>query len=141
AGFGRGWQDFGLAALLGVVNAFDIPGRQAFLVGMVGRDDLMNARALISSMVNGARVVGPAIAGGLVAAVGEGWCFLLNGISYIAVIVGLLLMRLPCEHRLARSGRSAIGDIAAGFRVAGQTAPIRALLALLGSVSLTAMPY
>ena len=108
---------------------------------MVGRDDLMNSIALNSSMVNGARVVGPAIAGALVAAVGEGWCFLLNGISYIAVIVGLVLMRLPHERRLARSGRSAIADIVEGFRFSGQTAPIRALLVLLGIVSLTAMPY
>ena len=75
----RVWHVFALAALLGVVNAFDIPARQSFLVEMVGRDDLMNAIALNSSMVNGARVVGPAIAGLLVAAVGEGWCFLLNG--------------------------------------------------------------
>src|SRR5206468_5803074 len=105
------WHIFTLAAGLGIVNAFDVPARQAFLVEMVGRDDLLNAIALNSSMVNGARVVGPAVAGLLVAAVGEGWCFLLNGISYIAVIVGLLLMRLPREHRLAWSGRSAIGDI------------------------------
>jgi MFS family permease len=137
----RVWHVFVLAALLGVVNAFDIPARQAFLVDMVGRDDLMNAIALNSSMVNGARVVGPAIAGGLVAAVGEGWCFLLNGISYIAVIVGLVLLRVPREHRIARSGRSAIGDIVEGFRFSGETAPIRALLVLLGIVSLTAMPY
>jgi MFS family permease len=141
AGVVRVWHVFLLAAILGVVNAFDIPARQAFLVDMVGRDDLINAIALNSSMVNGARVVGPAIAGGLVAAVGEGWCFLLNGISYLAVIVGLLLMRLPHHRRLALSGRSAIDDIVEGFRFSGQTAPIRALLVLLGIVSLTAMPY
>jgi MFS family permease len=75
------WQIFVLAALLGVVNAFDIPGRQSFLVDMVGRDDLMNAIALNSSMFNGARVIGPAIAGILVAKVGEGWCFFANGAS------------------------------------------------------------
>src|ERR1051325_3426518 len=88
----RVWHVFVLAGCLGVINAFDIPARQAFLVEMVGRDDLMNAIALNSSMVNGARVVGPAVAGLLVAAVGEGWCFLLNGLSYIAVIAGLLMM-------------------------------------------------
>jgi len=80
------WHVFVLAALLGVVNAFDIPGRQSFLVDMVGKDDLMNAIALNSSMFNGARVIGPAVAGVLVARLGEGWCFFANGVSYIAVI-------------------------------------------------------
>ena len=73
------WHVLVLAALLGVVNAFDIPGRQSFLVEMVGREDLMNAIALNSSMFNGARVIGPAIAGILVAKIGEGWCFFANG--------------------------------------------------------------
>ena len=77
------WHVFTLAAGLGIVNAFDIPARQSFLVEMVGREDLINAIALNSSMVNGARVVGPAVAGLLVAAVGEGWCFLLNGLCPI----------------------------------------------------------
>ena len=94
-------QIFVLAALLGVVNAFDIPGRQSFLVDMVGREDLMNAIALNSSMFNGARVIGPAVAGILVARIGEGWCFFANGVSYIAVIVGLLLMKI--DVRRARS--------------------------------------
>ena len=82
------WHVFVLAGFLGVVNAFDIPGRQSFLVDMVGKDDLMNAIALNSSMFNGARVIGPAIAGILVAKIGEGWCFFANAISYIAVIIG-----------------------------------------------------
>src|SRR5581483_68954 len=85
---------FVLAALLGIVNAFDIPARQAFLVNMVGKEDLMNAIALNSSMFNGARIIGPAIAGILVAKIGEGWCFFANAVSYIAVITGLLMMRL-----------------------------------------------
>ena len=72
-----------------MVNAFDIPARQSFLVDMVGKDDLMNAIALNSSMFNGARIVGPAVAGILVASIGEGWCFFANAVSYIAVIVGL----------------------------------------------------
>src|SRR6202789_2260824 len=80
------WQIMVLAALLGVVNAFDIPARQAFLIDMVGREDLMNAIALNSSMFNGARIIGPAVAGILVAKIGEGWCFFANGISYVAVI-------------------------------------------------------
>ncbi|HWX42938.1 MAG TPA: MFS transporter, partial [Blastocatellia bacterium] len=76
------WHVFVLAALLGVVNALDIPARQVFIVEMVGREDMVNAIALNSSMFNGARIVGPAIAGALVSAIGEGWCFFANGISY-----------------------------------------------------------
>ena len=90
---------FVLVALLGVVNAFDIPARQAFLVDMVGKEDLMNAIALNSSMFNGARIIGPAVAGILVARIGEGWCFFGNGISYIAVIIGLLMMKIHCPPR------------------------------------------
>ncbi len=134
------WHIFVLAALLGVVNAFDIPGRQAFLVDMVGKEDLMNAIALNSSMFNGARIVGPAIAGILVASIGEGWCFFANGISYIAVIIGLLMMRIECPRRPDTSG-SPLEDIIEGFRFASRTGPIRAILLLLGLVSLVAMPY
>lgn len=131
---------FVLAALLGVVNAFDIPGRQAFLVDMVGKEDLMNAIALNSSMFNGARVVGPAVAGVLVARLGEGWCFFANGVSYIAVIVGLLMMNVHAPAR-ASAHTSPLEHIAEGFRFVGNTAPIRALLVLLGLVSVTGMPY
>ncbi len=95
-----------LAALSGVVNAFDIPTRQAFAVDMVGRDDLVNAIALNSSIFNGARVIGPAIAGLLVARIGEGWCFLANGVSYLAVLGSLLAMRLPQPPRAAHPPRS-----------------------------------
>ena len=133
------WHIFVLAALLGIVNAFDIPGRQSFLVDMVGRDDLMNAIALNSSMFNGARVIGPAIAGILVARIGEGWCFFLNGVSYIAVIIGLLLMRVHCPRR--SNSESPIDDIIEGFRWVEHTGPIRSLLLLLGLVSLVGMPY
>ena len=98
------WQIMVLAAGLGVVNAFDIPARQAFLMDMVGREDLMNAIALNSSMFNGARIVGPAVAGILVAWVGEGWCFFVNAVSYIAVIVGLLLMRIEHPREPERTG-------------------------------------
>jgi MFS family permease len=134
------WHIFVLAALLGVVNAFDIPGRQAFLVDMVGKEDLMNAIALNSSMFNGARIIGPAIAGILVAKIGEGWCFFANGVSYIAVIVGLLLMRVQRPSRRA-SVASPWAHIIEGFRFVRHTAPIRAILLLLGLVSLVAMPY
>lgn len=130
---------FVLAALLGVVNAFDIPGRQSFLVDMVGKEDLMNAIALNSSMFNGARVIGPAIAGILVAKIGEGWCFFANGVSYIAVIVGLLLMKIQCTRRWKSD--SPLADIIEGFHWASRTGPIRMLLLLLGLVSLVGMPY
>jgi len=134
------WHIFVLAALLGIVNAFDIPARQAFLVEMVGRDDLINAIALNSSMFNGARIIGPAIAGILVAAIGEGWCFFANGASYIAVIAGLFLMTIPPAVKRIHEG-SAITHIVEGFRFVAQTGPIRALLLLLGLVSITGMPY
>src|SRR5437899_2903837 len=131
---------FVLAALLGVVNAFDIPGRQSFLVDMVGKEDLMNAIALNSSMFNGARVVGPAVAGVLVARLGEGWCFFANGVSYIAVIVGLMMMNVHAPAR-ASVDTSPFEHIIEGFRFVSKTAPIRALLILLGVVSMTGMPY
>jgi len=133
------WHIFVLAALLGVVNAFDIPARQSFLVDMVGKEDLMNAIALNSSMFNGARVIGPAIAGILVAKIGEGWCFAANSISYIAVIVGLSLMHVHCVPRASK--RSPIENIIEGFRWVNHTRVVRALLLLLGLVSLVGMPY
>ena len=136
----RVWHIFVLGALLGVVNAFDIPARQSFLVDMVGKEDLMNAIALNSSMFNGARIIGPAVAGILVAKIGEGWCFLANALSYIAVIAGLLMMRVSRPARLAPHG-PALAHLIEGYRFVRHTAPIRALLLLLGLVSLVAMPY
>lgn len=130
---------FVLAALLGVVNAFDIPGRQSFLVEMVGKEDLINAIALNSSMFNGARIIGPAIAGILLAVIGEGWCFFANAVSYIAVIIGLFMMRVP--ERQHRPSGSPIAHMMEGFRFVRYTAPIRAILILLGLISLVAMPY
>ena len=129
-----------LATLLGVANAFDIPARQAFLVDMVGREDLMNAIALNSTMFNGARIVGPAVAGVLVAMIGEGWCFFANAVSYVAVIVGLVMMRVRRPVPKPPSG-SPLSHILEGFRFVRQTRPIRAILLLLGLVSLVAMPY
>lgn len=134
------WHIFILAALLGVVNAFDIPGRQAFLVDMVGKEDLMNAIALNSSMFNGARVIGPAVAGVLVARLGEGWCFFVNGVSYIAVIAGLFMMNVHAPAR-ASAHTSPLEHIVEGFQFVNRTAPIRALMILLGLVSVTGMPY
>jgi MFS family permease len=134
------WLIFVPAALLGVVNAFDIPGRQSFLVDMVGKEDLMNAIALNSSMFNGARVIGPAVAGILVAKLGEGWCFFANGVSYLAVIAGLLMMKVNAGPRVSAE-TSPFEHIIEGFRFVSRTAPIRALLELLGVVSVTGMPY
>jgi MFS family permease len=136
----RVWHIFVLAALLGVVNAFDIPGRQSFLVDMVGKEDLMNAIALNSSMFNGARVIGPAVAGVLVARLGEGWCFFVNGVSYIAVIAGLMMMNVHAPAR-ASAHTSPWEHIIEGFQFVRHTAPIRTLLLLLGLVSVTGMPY
>jgi len=134
------WHVFVLAALLGVVNSFDIPARQSFLVDMVGRDDLMNAIALNSAMFNGARIIGPAIAGVLVASIGEGWCFFVNAVSYLAVIIGLFMMRVEAPRRLAADGPP-LQHIIEGFRFVRRTGPIRTLLLLLGLVSVAAMPY
>lgn len=129
-----------LAALSGVVNAFDIPARQALAVELVGRSDLVNAIALNSSIFNGARVVGPALAGMVVAQIGEGWCFFANGVSYVAVLVGLAAMRLPPFARSARAV-SPIASLREGFAYVAAHRPVRSLLLLLGLVSLTGMPY
>ena len=134
------WQLFVLASLSGIVNAFDIPTRQSFVVDMVGKESLLNAIALNSSMFNGARIIGPAIAGILVAAVGEGWCFLGNAVSYTAVICGLLMMNIERREILQTAG-SAIEKIKEGFSFVAETKPIRALILLLGLVSLMGMPY
>src|SRR5205814_1034126 len=110
------------------------------LVEMVGRGDLMNAIALNSSMFNGARIIGPAIAGILVAKIGEGWCFFANGISYIAVISGLLLMRVN-PFRPGPASMSAWHTIREGFRYVGRTLPIRAIVLLIALVSFAGLPY
>jgi MFS family permease len=134
------WHVMVLATMLGVVNAFDLPARQAFLIEMVGKGDLMNAIALNSTIFNGARVVGPAIAGILVAWIGEGWCFFANGISFIAVITGLLLMKLP-KFQKAENPQPFVENLMEGIRFVRNTTPIRALLLLVGLVSLVAVPY
>lgn len=94
------WHVIVLAAMLGIVNAFDAPARQAFVPEMVGKDDLPNAIALNSMMFNSARVIGPAVAGLVLAAVGAAWCFTINGISFLAVILGLWLMKLPSQPKV-----------------------------------------
>ena len=136
----RLWQVFAIAATLGTINAFDIPARQSFLVQLVGRSDLMNAIALNSSMFNAARIVGPAIAGLMLAEVGEGWCFFLNGLSFVAVLVALLSMHPRASADRPRRG-SPLGRIVEGLAYSAKTGPIRALLLLVGLVSLAGMPY
>jgi MFS family permease len=136
------WWVIALAAGLGIVNAIDMPTRQAFVVDMVSREDLMNAIALNSSMFNGARVIGPAVAGIIVAAIGEGWCFFANSVSYIAVITGLWLMTTkPTEHARTALTASALSQIKEGFRFVMSEKPVRALLSLLAVVSLFGMSY
>ncbi len=134
------WEIFVLAFLLGVCNAFDIPARQSFIVEMVGSEDLMNAIALNSSLFNAARSIGPAIAGILVAVLGEGMCFLINGLSFLAVIAGLLLMRIERGEPRMGSGRR-LDQFRQGFEYVRGNTPIRSLLLLLGVVSLLGMSY
>ena len=134
------WHIVALAAAMGIVNAFDIPTRQSFLVEMVGRDDLINAIGLNSSLFNGARMTGPAVAGILVAAIGEGWCFLVNGISFAAVIVALLAIRVA-PFRPPTDEVSTLTRIRQGFGFAIKERPIRALLLMLAFMSLTGMPF
>ena len=133
------WHLFVLALCFGLANAFDIPTRQAFVSDMVAKEDLLNAIALNSSMFNGARIIGPAIAGILVALVGEGWCFFGNAVSYIAVIAGISLMKIT--HVVRERKGSTFSNIAEGFKFVAKTAPIRSLLLLLGLISLMGMPY
>ena len=139
-GLVRIWHIFVLSALLGVVNSFDIPARQAFIVDMVGREDLINAIALNSSMFNASRVVGPAVAGILVASVGEGWCFFANGASYLAVIAGLLFMKVEL-HKAVKQPGSPLADVIEGFRFVMRSTPIHHLMILLGILSVTGMPF
>lgn len=129
-----------IALALGTVNAFDVPARQSFVVQLVDKDHVVNAIALQSSMVTSARILGPALAGVLVAAVGEGWCFVVNALSFLAVLAGLLAMRdLPPPP--VRSGRPPLQDIAEGFRFTTRTPPVRKVLLLQAAASLLAMPY
>ncbi len=135
----RIWHVFVLAGLLGVVNAFDVPGRQAFLMDMVGREDLINAIGLNSSLFNGARIVGPAVAGILLDKLGEGTCFLVNGLSFVAVIISLWMMNVPCPVRT--EDESPLESLLSGFRFVARAKPIRSLLLLIGVVSLVGLPY
>ena len=125
----------------GVINAFDTPARQAFVVTMIeDRADLSNAIALNSLMVNASRILGPSIGGVLIAAVGEGWCFLVDAISYLAVIASLLAMRVPRDVRGPTETR-VMEELRTGLRYVTGFAPIRTVLILLALVSTMGMPY
>ena len=132
-GLVRLWIVFTLAALLGVVNLFDMPTRQAFVMEIVGPDDVANAVSLNSVLVNASRIVGPAVAGLLIAAVGEGVCFLVNAASYLAVIAGLAMMR-PSELRPRTVVARARGQMRAGLRYAWRTPEVRVPLLLMAVV-------
>lgn len=130
-----------LQVLQGVINAFDTPARQAFVVEMIeDRKDLPNAIALNSSMVNGSRIIGPSIGGLLIATVGEGWCFMADAISYVAVIASLIAMHVTHARRV-RSGRSMGTELRTGFDYVRSSLPIRTALMLLALVSTMGMPY
>jgi len=145
SGSGNVWVIGALAMVLGLVNAVDMPTRQSFVVEMVGREDLLNAIALNSSMFNSARIVGPALAGLLVAAIGEGWCFLVNGLSYLAVIAALAAMRLPPSEQPCGDGALA-GRVTEGLAYAWRDRRIRSMLgglvatSLFGSSFMTLLP-
>jgi MFS family permease len=135
------WEIIALALMQGAINAFDMPARQSFVVQMIERrEDLGNAIALNSSMVNGARLIGPAVAGMVIAAVGEGYCFLIDGFSYMAVIASLLAMRVaPAPAHAARRTLSA--ELREGWEYVAESAPIRSVLLYLTLMSLVGMPY
>jgi MFS family permease len=135
------WQIIALSFCQGVINAFDMPARQAMLVEIVDqRADLPNAIALNSFLVNGARLVGPSLAGVLIALTGEAWCFVVDAVSYLAVVAALLMMRLPSRGKAAP--RHSLGrQLSEGFSYAFGFQPIRGLLLLLALVSFLGMPY
>ena len=139
-GTGTVWIVAGLSIVQGIVNAFDMPARQSLLVEMVTRrEDLPNAIALNSSLVNGARLIGPAIAGMVIAAAGEAWCFVIDAVSYVAVVAALLAMRLPRKERVLTAA-SVRRHLVEGIRYAFGFPPIRALLITIGVVSFATMP-
>ena len=134
------WHILVLAFLLGVANAFDAPARQAFTLEMVERHDLANAIALNSTMFNSASAVGPAVGGMTYSLVGPSWCFFLNGASFIAIIVSLLLMKLKPHVKPVRS-KSTLGELGDGLRYAAGQPIVRTILLLMATISLFAMSY
>src|SRR5664279_2449981 len=125
----------------GIINAFDMPGRQSFMVQMVeDREDLSNAIAINSSMVNVARLIGPSLAGLLIAATSEGWCFLVDGVSYIAVIASLLIMRIS-PTQMERVTTTMMQQLCEGWTYVAESVPIRSILLLFALLSLMGWPF
>jgi MFS family permease len=130
-----------LSAFQGLINAFDMPGRQTFLVEMIeDKQDLGNAIAINSSMVNLARLVGPSLAGAVIALSSEGYCFLIDGISYIAVLASLVLMRIPAST-IKRSSEAMLTQLRDGWDYVSHSTPIRSILLLFALVSLMGWPF
>jgi MFS family permease len=134
------WQVAGIAVFLGTVNAFDTPARQAFLIELVGREDLPNAIALNSSVFNAARVIGPSVAGVLISVLSLAWCYFLNAVSYIAVIWGLLKMRLP-PYRPPEHPGAAWAQFREGVRFVRHDRRILALVGMMAVISVFGFPY
>lgn len=135
------WHIIVLSSVFGIFNAFDVPSRHSFVIDLVEKkEDLGNAIALNSLMFNGARLIGPSIAGVLLASAGEGICFLINALSYLFVIGSLLLIKVPIRAKVKNNNRI-LKDMQEGFNYTFRFAPIRHLILLLGLVSLMVMPY
>ena len=140
-GWVQPWHIIALAGALGAINAFDVPARQAYVMQLVGPAQLPNAIALNSTGFNAARVVGPAVGGLLVAAVGEGLCFLLNALSYVAVLISLLLIHTRPGAAMGKGGLGGVAAVAAGLRYARLQSDVARILVLVGVVSAIAVPY
>jgi len=135
------WHIIVLGIFLGIINSFDMPVRQSFVIELIeDKEDLSNAIALNSAMVNGARLIGPTIAGVLIAAFGESWCFLLNSLSFIAILLTLSFMKIPKSFREKKS-ESHMKKLKDGFKYAYDFLPIRYILLLLSLISLMGMPF
>src|SRR5262249_46530483 len=132
-----------VSVVQGIVNAFDMPTRQAFVIALIeDKRDIGNAIALNSSMFNSARLLGPSIAGAIIAATNEGWCYLIDGVSFLAVIAALLAMRLPsgASPHAARGSRP-LEQFVEGWRYATGSLPIRSMIGLVALVCLVGIPY
>jgi MFS family permease len=136
------WQVLALAILQGLINAFDMPTRQSLIVELIDKkEDLSNAIAINSSMVNAARLIGPSIGGIIIAAVGEGWCFMIDAVSYLPVLASLLLMKVTRPQRASSQNKQMWQEIVEGWAYVSQSRTIRSILMLLALVSLVGMPY
>ena len=133
------WNIMVLSLLIGLINALDNPTRQSFYPSLVPKDKLSNAIALNSAVINGSRLIGPAVGGVLIGMLGEGICFLLNGISYVAVIVALLMMRLT-PGKVRRVKQNVWEDMREGFQYVTGNMPIRTLLLLMSAISFFGLP-